>query len=333
MTTTAIQKRTNTVGDFLETNRAKIANALPKHITATRMLSVVMNSIEKTPDLNKCTLDSLLTCVLTSSALGIEPDGVLGQAYIIPYENKTKKCFEAQFQIGYKGLIALARRSGVIASLTAQPVFTNDKFEYEYGLNEKLVHVPADGDRGPLKYAYAVAKFTDGGHHFEVMTKTDILKIKNSSLGANSKYSPWTKWPEEMWRKTACKKLCKFLPMAVELSRVAEQDEQDDMGLKEASVTPMTMVTDSNKNDLTDRLTEKEEKPPVPPAGEGDCGASELADGDFRSELFDFAKKNECEDKIPEVLMEMGFASADDVDKDSEQMVLDYFKKTFLKNK
>lgn len=333
MTTTALQKRTNTVGDFLETNRAKIANALPKHISATRMLSVVMNSIEKTPDLNKCTLDSLLACVLTSSSLGIEPDGVLGQAYIIPYENKQKKCFEAQFQIGYKGLIALARRSGVIESLSAQPVFANDKFDYEYGLNEKLVHRPADGERGPLKYAYAIAKFKDGGHHFEVMTKTDILKIKNASMGANSKFSPWTKWPEEMWRKTAAKKLCKFLPMAVELSRVALQDEEDDMGLKEANVTPMTMVTDSNKNDLTDRLTAREEGT-IPPAGSPiDSDNSELADGDFRSELFGYAKKNDCEAEIPTVLLEMGFANIDDVDKDSEQMVLDYFKKTFKKDK
>ncbi len=317
--TTAIEKRTATVGDFLQKNKDKIAMALPKHITPTRMLSVVMNSIVKTPDLNKCTPESLLTSVLASSTLGLEPDGVLGQAYIIPYENKGKKVFEAQFQIGYKGLIALARRSGEIISLSAQPVFANDKFEYEYGLNEKLIHVPADGDRGPLKYAYAIAKFKDGGHHFEVMTKTDVLKIKNASLGANSKFSPWTKWPEEMWRKTAAKKLCKFLPMAVELSRVALEDEHADMGLEEADVTPMTIVTDSAKNDLAEKLTEKEA--PVPD--------SELADGDFRSELFDFCEKMKCESEMNTVLNEMGFGTIDDVDKNSEQMVLDYFKKTF----
>lgn len=326
---TAIEKRTNDVGSFLEKNRLKIAQALPQHITPTRMLSVVMNSIEKTPDLNKCTLDSLLSCVLASSTLGLEPDGVLGQAYIIPYENKGKKCFEAQFQIGYKGLIALARRSGVIVSLTAQPVFSKDKFNYAYGLNEKLVHVPADGDRGELKYAYAVAKFKDGGHHFEVMTKTDILKIKNSSLGANSKFSPWTKWPEEMWRKTAAKKLCKFLPMAVELSRVALEDEHVDMGLKEANVSRMELVTDSNKNDLTDKLTKPEEVPVPPKAKKKE--SSELADGDFRSELFKFCTDHKCEDKMPDLLMEMGFATVDDVDEASQNMVLEYFQKTFKK--
>jgi recombination protein RecT len=316
-------------------NQAEIASACTKQVSASKLISIVLNSFKNNPDLEKCTFDSLIDCVKKSASLGLEPDGILGQAYIIPYEDKRKRVFEAQFQIGYKGLLVLARRSGVITSLSAQPVYENDKFEYEYGLNEKLVHIPADGDRGKLKYAYAVAKFTDGGHHFEVMTKQAIEKIRKSSMGANSKYSPWTNWEEEMWRKTAAKKLCKFLPMATELARAAEHDEHDDMNLKEANVTPMEMITDSNKNDLTERLAEKEK--PVVKAEAPVKPDSELADGDFRSEVFALIKKVDpkggfaLDQMLPDLLMGMGYEGIDNVKPEECAMVIDYCDKQFKK--
>jgi recombination protein RecT len=335
-----IATKAGSVKDFLIQKQQEIAEACTSNINSKRLISVVLNSFKGNPDLEKCTFESMLDCVKASASLGLEPDGITGQAYIIPYEDRKKRVFEAQFQIGYKGLITLARRSGFIKSLSAQPVYEQDYFEYEYGLDEKLVHRPAIGPRGKLKYAYAVAKFTDGGHHFEVMTKADIDKIRNSSMGANSKYSPWTKWEEEMWRKTATKKLCKFLPFAAELASAAEKDEYDDMDLKEANVTPMTQITDSNKNDLADRLTQKEEKKSPIPTDDGtveDDKGSELPAEDFRSEIFALIekldKKNEfaLDKRIPDLLGGMGYPDMESVGTDDCKMVIDYCEKEFKK--
>ena len=64
-----------------------------------------------------------------------------------------------QALIGYKGLIRLARNSGEVSSLVAHEVCENDEFDFEWGLNEKLVHKPAAGERGEITHFYAVAKF------------------------------------------------------------------------------------------------------------------------------------------------------------------------------
>lgn len=323
------------VKQFLMEKQDEIAQACTNSISSKRLISVVLNSFKGNPDLEKCTFESLIDCVKKSASLGLEPDGITGQAYIIPYEDKKKRVFEAQFQIGYKGLITLARRSGFIKSLSAQPVYEKDSFEYEYGLDEKLVHRPATGPRGKLKFAYAVAKFKDGGHHFEVMTKTDIDKIRNSSMGANSKYSPWTKWEEEMWRKTATKKLCKFLPFAAELASAAEHDEYTDMNLKEAQVTPLEQITDSNKNDLLDKLTEKEET--LPPLPTLEKPAETLAENDFRKEIFALIEKVDpknafaLDQMVPELLAGMGYVDIDGVPYTDCTMVIDHCEKEFKK--
>src|SRR5262245_730256 len=75
---------------------------------------------------------------------------------------------------GYRGFIALARNSGEIISINAQAVHRNDRFKFAYGLAERLEHVPAAGDRGDITHFYAYAKFKDGGHHFDVMSRGEV---------------------------------------------------------------------------------------------------------------------------------------------------------------
>ncbi|RIQ37006.1 recombinase RecT, partial [Bordetella avium] len=82
---------------------------------------------------------------------------------------------EVQIVLGYKGLIDLARRSGQIVSIAAHAVHENDHFEYAYGLDEKLEHKPAMGERGAIIAFYAVAKLVGGGHAFEVMSEQQII--------------------------------------------------------------------------------------------------------------------------------------------------------------
>ena len=145
---------------------------------------------------------------------------------IFPYTNKKSGKIEAQFQIGYRGLIALARRSGEISVIYAYPVYEKEmpNFRVELGLEPKIIHIPTFGERGKLQVVYAVIKMKDGGVYFEVMTKEDIYHVKAKSKAKDSQYSPWNTDESEMWRKTVLKRALKYAPLAIEYQKALEVD-------------------------------------------------------------------------------------------------------------
>lgn len=204
----------------LELLKPQMAMALPKHLTPERLCRVAMTAIQSTPKLLECDRTSLYAAILTCAQLGLEPDGVLGQAYLVPFAGKV------QFIPGYKGLISLARNSGEVVSINAHEVCKADHFAYAFGLEEKLDHVPASGERGPITHFYAVAKFKGGGHHFEVLSRAEVDAIRDGSSGYKQalKYaksgeeprSPWVQNYAEMGKKTAIRRMAKYLPMNVQ---------------------------------------------------------------------------------------------------------------------
>ena len=205
----------------LEKYKGQIAMALPKHITPDRLTRIAMTSIRTNPKLMSCEMSSLLSAVIQAAQVGLEP-GIMGQCYLVPYGT------QAQFIIGYKGLIDLVRRSGHITSIAAHAVYENDEFDFEYGLNEKLHHKQNLDNKGELKAFYAYAKFKDGGHAFEVMSKEDIDRIRDKyskSQKNGTFYGPWKDEYEEMGKKTVVKKLIKYLPISIEILKQFNQDE------------------------------------------------------------------------------------------------------------
>jgi len=152
---------------------------------------------------------------------------------LIPFRNRKKNRTDVQVIVGYKGLIDLARRSGQIVSIAAHEVYANDEFDYMYGLKEKLEHKPADGERGEIKYFYAVAHMKDGGHAFEVMTKAavDLIMLKTQSKGESG---PWKDHYAEMGRKTLIRRLAKYLPLSVDMARAVNLDEMSATGTDQA---------------------------------------------------------------------------------------------------
>lgn len=210
------QNPANTIAAYLKKMGPQIEKALPKHMDADRMARIALTTIRQTPKLLQCEIPSLLGAVMQAAQLGLEP-GLIGHCYIIPYGR------EATFIIGYKGMIDLARRSGHIESIYAQVVYENDEFEYEFGLDPKLVHKPSLGVRGAFKAAYGVAKYKDGGFHIEVMGKEDIDKIRKRSKAANN--GPWVSDYEEMAKKTVIRRMWKYLPISIEIQEQAARDE------------------------------------------------------------------------------------------------------------
>lgn len=210
--------------EYIKLMGGEIKKALPSVITAERFTRMTLSAISVNPKLGLCTPKSFLGAMMSAAQLGLEPNTPLGQAYLIPYKNKGVD--EVQFQIGYKGLIDLAYRSGEVELVQAQMVYANDKFECCYGLEPKLVHVPADGERGEAVKVYAMFKTKSGGYGFEVMSIDDVKKhAKRFSQSYSSSYSPWTTNFEEMAKKTVLKKVLKYAPMKSDFVRGLVQDE------------------------------------------------------------------------------------------------------------
>jgi len=217
----------------------EIKKALPNTITPERFTRIVLSAISNNKELQACTPQSFLASMMNSAQLGLEPNTPLGQAYLIPYKNHGT--LEAQFQIGYKGLIDLAYRSGQVKTIYAEAVYENDEFEYELGLNPKLVHKPAIKDRGDVIYYYAVFKLTNGGEGFTVMSKDDIERHKNRfSKAANAGFSPWSTNYDEMAKKTVIKKVLKYAPLSTDIQSQIAQDET----IKRDISADMTLVND-----------------------------------------------------------------------------------------
>lgn len=216
------------VKHYLEQMQGDIAKALPSHMTPDRMTNIALTVIRSNPNLLECSVPSLLGAVVQAAQLGLEP-GLIGHCYFVPFNNKKKVNGkdvwqkDVQFIIGYKGMIDLARRSGHMKNIYAYTVHENDEFEYELGLEPKLHHKPAIGDRGALIYVYGVAHFKDGGYHMEIMSKTEIERIKGSSKAGQ--YGPWKDHYEEMAKKTVIRRMFKYLPISIEIQDNVTQDE------------------------------------------------------------------------------------------------------------
>lgn len=237
------KKAPSTLKDYVTVMMPEIKKALPSTITPERFTRIVLSAISNNPDLQKCSANSFLASMMAAAQLGLEPNTATGQAYLIPYRNKGT--MEVQFQIGYRGLIELAYRSGQVKTIYAEAVHENDEFDYELGLEPKLKHKPAAKDRGPVTHYYAVFKLVNGGEGFTVMSKEDIEEHKRKfSKAANSGFSPWSTNPEAMAKKTVIKQVLKYAPLS---SDVVRDIETADEKIKHDISVDMSFVKDETE--------------------------------------------------------------------------------------
>jgi recombination protein RecT len=224
-----------TFPNMLERFKGEIARALPRHLNADRMCRIALTEFRKNPRLAECDPRSVFAAIIIASQIGLEP-GVLGQAYLIPYGR------ECQLIPGYQGLVELVRRSGLVMRIEAHVVRAGERFTYKTGLQTILEHEPMlDGNLGALRLAYAVAEFKDGGYHTEVMAQDQIERIRDRSQAVINakKYNKQTAWdtdPEEMWRKTVLRRICKYLPKSPELVTALQLDDAAAQGAQAVTV-------------------------------------------------------------------------------------------------
>ena len=220
----AAKAEKKTMQAYIKAMEPAIKKALPSVITPERFTRMVLSALSSTPKLAECSPQSFLAAMMTAAQLGVEPNTALGQAYLLPYRNHGQ--MECQFQLGYKGLIDLAYRSGEVSVIQAHTVYENDVFEYELGMDPKLRHVPAKADRGEAVAYSAMFKTKDGGYGFEVMSVDDVQRhAQRYSKSYGSGSSPWRSNFDEMAKKTVLKRALKYAPLKSDFVRGVAQDE------------------------------------------------------------------------------------------------------------
>lgn len=213
-------KPEQTLNALLKRMGPEIQRALPKHMDADRIARIALTAVRTTPKLLECDQTSFLAAIMQSAQLGVEPNTGLGQAYLIPYGKQV------QFQLGYKGLIDLAVRSGQYKAIYAHEVYEDDEFEFTYGLVKDLVHKPASVPQGePIGY-YAVYHLQNGGYDFVYWTRERIDHHAHKFSQAVQKgwTSPWKTNYDAMAKKTVLKEVLKYAPKSIELQKTVEAD-------------------------------------------------------------------------------------------------------------
>jgi recombination protein RecT len=235
---------------YLKNMMPALEEALPKSkgLDASRLARITLTTLRTNPKLLECTIESLLGACLQAAQLGLDPS--VGNCFFIPYKNQVS------FQIGYKGLIDLACRSGHVLSIVAQEVRAGDEFFYEFGRNETLKHVPApEKKRGEIEYYYAYAVLKNGGFVFQVMHISDIEAVRNEhsiSYKFDKNGSIWGKNFTAMALKTVIKRLIKYLPLQVD-----EAIQADETVRKDISAEAFRINIDTPEVETIDKEEEK----------------------------------------------------------------------------
>ncbi len=209
-----------------EKTQQQVQSALPSiGVTRERFTRWVFTALGRSKDLLMCDPPSIIGAMIQSAQLGLDPSGVTGEAYLVAYKDKCTLI------PGYRGLMQLAWRSGVITEINAGVVREGDTFEYELGLDSRLKHKKGEGERGAMTHAYAYAKTKDGGRIFVVLTAQEVGLVRARSPSRDK--GPWVTDTEAMWSKTAVRRLGKFLPMKTEDYRAFEIAEKEESGTPE----------------------------------------------------------------------------------------------------
>jgi recombination protein RecT len=215
------------VDGLLQRNKATILDVLPRHVDGDRMLKVMFNSVRINPALLDADPASLMAALINSGTLGLEPDTPLGHSYMIPFKRQIV------LVVGYKGLVALATRSGAIKSVSVNLVYEGEHFDYyesERGTVLEHKPLPPTARGGDIIAGYCRIVFPDGTRPDPVvMWKDEIDKVRASSRAGGS--GPWKDWYEEMAKKTVLRRAFKYLDIDPTVNRAVAVDEQYEAGL------------------------------------------------------------------------------------------------------
>lgn len=274
---------------------AQIKNYFGDEKKALKFLSSVVAAFQRNPKLRECTPVSVINSFMIMAQLELMPSDISGEAYVIPYNNKRNingqwvKVMEAQFQLGYQGLVTLFYRSGA-KDIAAEIVRKNDKFSYVNGVLHHEPDVFSD-DRGEAIGAYVVVRLSSGGSVTKVMSAKEILLIgEKFSKSWSTADSPWK--PENdpqlwTWKKTVLKQCGKLVPKNEIIVKAIDEDNKDSIiadRLEAAkkdtpALTMGALITDGKPKTEDNKKAPEGQNPAAPAEGAEAIGKEAGGDG------------------------------------------------------
>lgn len=217
---------------YMAANTKALQSLLGSEDKVRRFQRVLVTVAQNDPSLLECTPQSIVGAAMQAAILDLELDRALGHCYIVPYWNKKKGVKEAQFQLGYKGILELARRSGEIRDIFSVIVYENEPYELQYTTEGiQFSHTPMPpSQRGEKKIAvYSIVTYNNGGSHLEWVWAEEVEHRKKFNPAvAKGNLSPWSMnviTEEAMWLKVPIRKSAKYLPLTPKAKRVIELEE------------------------------------------------------------------------------------------------------------
>lgn len=254
------QQKFDTLRLTLSQMQSQIVKALPRHIPAESWMRTVLTLVQKNPNLLECTKESFLGALMESAQRGL----VVGhEVHIIPFRNNKRQCTEAQVVYDYKGYIKLMINSGVASAVKADVVRVGDEFD---DTGEKIHHVK-NYDLGetrtmgdveyvvpkklrPIWCVYCEILGKDGHYQHRTLTMDEIERARAASKKPEG---IWKDHPIEMMKKTAVRRIAKYVPQSPELLRATELDDLDleDRSQGLASIVDTTYVPEFETSSAT----------------------------------------------------------------------------------
>ena len=219
------------LGAMVERMAPTLAQALPRHIGAERLVRVTQSALMSNPRIAECNAASFAACLLTAAQLGLEPNTPLGQGYLIP--RKVNGVMTCTWQTGYQGMIDLAYRSGMVTGIDAEVVRAGDEFTWRKGLEPRLDHVPSldpNRESQPITHAYAVVRIKGADPRFEVLSLAQIEARRMVNDRSDRPTGVWAQHYAEMAKKTAIRAALKYAPKSAEMRTATMLEDAGDTG-------------------------------------------------------------------------------------------------------
>ena len=211
--------------------------ALPPQIPVEKFIRTTLTAVQMNPDLLGADRRSLLGACMKAAQDGLLLDG--REAAPVIFNTKDGKKVQYMPMVG--GILKKIRNSGELASISAHVAYDKDLFEYELGDNENIVHKTFLGeDRGKPVAVYAVAKTKDGAIYREVMSVSDVEKVRAASRAG--KFGPWVDWWDEMAKKTVIRRMAKRLPSSADVDSVLANDLEASGFTQQAPQAPINIT-------------------------------------------------------------------------------------------
>ena len=196
----------------------------------TKFISAVVSAVNNNPALQECTNQSILSAALLGESLNLSPSPQLGQYYMVPFNDKNKGKV-AQFQLGYKGYIQLAIRSGQYKKLNVLAIKEGELIRFdplEEEIEVRLIEDEEERENAPTVGYYAMFEYTNGFKKamYWSKKKMEAHALKYSKgYQAKKGYTFWEKDFDGMAYKTMLRQLIsKWGIMSIEMASAMDSD-------------------------------------------------------------------------------------------------------------